>query len=196
MNIKCIFVFVATVITLNSGYAAVFTAGELCPYDVRGGDIDMRVYECGISKEEHNPYGIADCVPEEIDATSCWLADRYLCDFGQEDACDSCGTPDGITEIYSYSTSVEVKAEIRCTSVDYYKANVNRKNTYGCKSGYYGRNGYGTSTSSNLVCDECEQNGKSAWGANSKNGCYQPKGRKFTDASGMGEYTGDCYYTN
>lgn len=99
-------------------------------------------------------------------------------------------------------------------------------NTYRCNAGYYGTATSGSSgctacpanatcaggNGSTFVCNQgyyksgsacarCPSSGgvygttKSS-GATSITACYMPSGTAFSDTSGRGSYTGDCYYTN
>lgn len=63
---------------------------------------------------------------------------------------------------------------------------------YRCKIGYYG-----TGTS----CTVCPPYGgvygtTTAPGTTARTGCYLPTGTAFSDTTGSGTYTGNCYYSN
>lgn len=56
---------------------------------------------------------------------------------------------------------------------------------YRCAAGYYGN---GT------TCTVCPGGGTSPAGTTTVSGCYIPSGRSFSDGTGSGKYTGNCYY--
>lgn len=67
---------------------------------------------------------------------------------------------------------------------------------YQCAVGYYGSSTNGTSG-----CTRCPSSGGTygttdAAGSKSITNCYIPSGTEFSDTSGIGNYTGKCYYTN
>jgi len=55
-----------------------------------------------------------------------------------------------------------------------------------CSAGYY-KNGD--------TCSECPGDGTSMGGPVPITACYLPKGTKFSDTTGSGEYTADCHYS-
>lgn len=64
--------------------------------------------------------------------------------------------------------------------------------TFSCNKGYY-KNG--------TICTACPTSGgiagtTSAAGATSITSCYLPSGASFSDSTGSGTYTGNCYYKN
>ncbi|MDE6250537.1 MAG: hypothetical protein K2M34_02800 [Alphaproteobacteria bacterium] len=61
---------------------------------------------------------------------------------------------------------------------------------YRCVSGYYGSPSNATSG-----CTQCPTPGTSANGATSITSCYIPSGTTFSDTSGSGTYTANCYYS-
>ncbi|MDE6481505.1 MAG: hypothetical protein K2L25_01645 [Alphaproteobacteria bacterium] len=66
---------------------------------------------------------------------------------------------------------------------------------YRCAVGYYG-----TSTNGTSGCTRCPASGgvygtTADAGATSITACYIPSGTSFSDGSGSGTYTGNCYYT-
>lgn len=67
---------------------------------------------------------------------------------------------------------------------------------YQCAVGYYGRSTNGTSG-----CTRCPSSGgvygtTAAAGSTAITSCYIPSGSSFSDGTGSGTYTGDCYYQN
>ena len=67
---------------------------------------------------------------------------------------------------------------------------------YQCAVGYYGRSTNGTSG-----CTRCPASGgiygtTAAAGSTAVTSCYIPSGTTFSDSTGSGTYTGNCYYTN
>ncbi len=68
--------------------------------------------------------------------------------------------------------------------------------SYRCAKGYVGRSTNGTSG-----CSPCPSSGDvrgttASAGSISTTNCYLPSGTNFSDNTGRGTYTGDCYYTN
>jgi len=69
---------------------------------------------------------------------------------------------------------------------------LNPKCEYQCKQGYYG---------TGASCTRCPSSGgvqgtTSGTGATSITECYIPSGSNFSDSTGKGTYTGNCYYSN
>lgn len=67
---------------------------------------------------------------------------------------------------------------------------------YQCAVGYYGRSTNGTSG-----CTRCPSSGgvygtTAAAGSTAITSCYIPSGSSFSDGTGSGTYTGNCYYKN
>ena len=56
---------------------------------------------------------------------------------------------------------------------------------YRCAAGYYGN---GT------TCTVCPGGGTSPAGTTAVSGCYIPSGQSFSDGTGSGKYTRNCYY--
>lgn len=63
---------------------------------------------------------------------------------------------------------------------------------YGCAAGYYQSSGTGAS----MTCTACESSGTNSVGSTAITSCYMPSGSSFSDTTGAGTYTGNCYYTN
>lgn len=67
---------------------------------------------------------------------------------------------------------------------------------YGCSAGYYQSSGTGAS----MTCSRCPSSGgiygTNSIGTTSITSCYIPSGTSFSDDSGSGTYTGNCYYSN
>lgn len=60
------------------------------------------------------------------------------------------------------------------------------------------KNWYGTSTNGTSGCNRCWEAAGAvtkAAGSTSPTDCYIPSGTAFSDSSGKGRYTADCYYT-
>ncbi len=68
------------------------------------------------------------------------------------------------------------------------------KTEYRCAAGYYGNSTNGTSG-----CTRCPSSGgvygTSAQGSTDITSCYLPSGTTFSDSTGSGTYTSNCYYT-
>lgn len=67
---------------------------------------------------------------------------------------------------------------------------------YQCAVGYYGRSTNGTSG-----CTRCPSSGgvygtTATAGSTAITSCYIPEGSSFSDGTGSGTYTGNCYYKN
>ena len=66
--------------------------------------------------------------------------------------------------------------------------------SYRCAAGYYG-----TSTNGSTGCTKCPSSGGvaglSAAGSKAITSCYIPSGSSFSDSTGSGTYTGNCYYS-
>ena len=66
---------------------------------------------------------------------------------------------------------------------------------YQCAAGYYG-----SSTNGSTGCTKCPSSGgvagQSAAGSIAITSCYIPSGNTFSDSTGSGTYTGNCYYSN
>lgn len=69
---------------------------------------------------------------------------------------------------------------------------------YGCANGFYSTN---ASAEENMTCTPCPQitntstQYTSALGNTSITGCYIPSGASFSDNTGSGTYTNNCYYS-
>jgi len=67
---------------------------------------------------------------------------------------------------------------------------------YRCAVGYYGSSSNGTSG-----CTRCPSSGgiygtTASAGSTSITSCYIPSGTSFSDSTGSGRYTSNCYYSN
>ena len=68
---------------------------------------------------------------------------------------------------------------------------------YRCAGGAYGTASGGNTSITNLSgCSRCPSGGTSSAGSTSITSCYIPSGTTFSEASGTGTYTQNCYYKN
>ncbi len=58
--------------------------------------------------------------------------------------------------------------------------------TFRCNANYY---------KSGSACEPCPNGGKSSSGSTDITSCYLSAGTSFSDSTGSGEYSGNCYYT-
>ncbi|MDE6481740.1 MAG: hypothetical protein K2L25_02890 [Alphaproteobacteria bacterium] len=103
------------------------------------------------------------------------------------DACDSASCT-GDTTYIAHGAGYESKSTRTCSCLNGCKVT---STSYRCAAGYYG-----TSTNGTTGCTACPNGGTSVAGSNTSiTSCYLPTGTKFSDPSGSGDYTGNCYYT-
>lgn len=102
-----------------------------------------------------------------------------------------CGCTNGCstTEWTAKSTGYEVRDYCNTT-------NCSTTKQYRCAVGYYGSSTNGTSG-----CTRCSASGgvygtTAAAGSTVITSCYIPSGSSFSDSSGSGTYTENCYYKN
>lgn len=153
---------------------------------------------------------IPDCTSDYTDSYqgSCWLnkqqANYMICDSGMELGCNiydylfDFALVSGTTH-YSYWERLNANAVIRkkMSIISGYDDGNNTACTvqnspeYGCKENYYAISGTGTSS---INCTACISSGRSEIGNSSVTGCYMPKDSSFSDSSGTGIYTANCYY--
>ncbi len=103
-------------------------------------------------------------------------------------ACDSASCTSDTT-FSAYRTGYESKSTRMCSCLNGCKVT---STSYRCAAGYYG-----SSTNGTTGCTACPNGGTSVAGSNTSiTSCYLPTGTKFSDTSGSGEYTENCYYKN
>lgn len=134
---------------------------------------------------------------------------------GADDTCDDICTwcknasitaPTGYVVKANYAgtigTSVSPDIAAECNDDGTYSCTctISSLQTLLCDTGYYGTptvtytERYGASFQG---CYSCPSSGTTAGqGATAVTECYIPSGNTFTDETGSGEFTGDCYYTN
>ena len=110
----------------------------------------------------------------------------------------------------SYSTSVSRNITLECGERTYSCTCGDKSDTFTmsgtlvCDTGYYGTPTYTYTERYGdyfAGCYRCPSSGgvygtTAGPGATSVTECYIPSGNTFSDDSGSGEYSGDCYYTN
>lgn len=123
--------------------------------------------------------------------------DGYYCKFTSSSSVGTCTPyPDcssGCTNCNTTSwgangTGYETRTVATCDTTF---CECSKKNEYRCASGYYGSTTNGTSG-----CSPCPTPGTSAAGAAVQTSCYIASGNTFSDTTGYGTYTGNCYYVN
>ena len=106
-------------------------------------------------------------------------------------ACDA-STCVSDTSWSSYSTGYQKRTARACNTL---KTLCVETTEYRCAAGYYG-----TSTNGSTGCTKCPSSGnvagQSAAGSIAITSCYIPSGNTFSDSTGSGTYTGNCYYSN
>lgn len=158
-----------------------------------------------------------------LDTAVCYLStctNQQTPDSTCDNICSFCSgtatTPDGYVYQPALSTGTYQTSFTRQISLDC------GESTYSCNCGVYGVNNliatgtlvcdtgyYGTPTYTYTErygdyfagCYRCPSSGgvygtTAGPGATSVTECFIPSGNTFSDDSGSGEYSGDCYYTN
>lgn len=123
---------------------------------------------------------------------TCWsaadcLPDEYCLGIGGGgggcSTCSDCTTIDW----GAYSTGYEKRTVATCNTST---CVCTKTAEYRCAVGYYG-----TSTNGTSGCTRCPESGQSVAGSTDITSCYLPAGTAFSDSTGSGTYTSDCYYT-
>ena len=104
--------------------------------------------------------------------------------------CPLCTSCTSDTSWSSAGTGYEKKVTASCDCGECTKTT-----SYRCAAGYYG-----TSTNGSTGCNKCPSSGgvagQSVAGSNTTiTSCYIPSGSNFSDSTGSGTYTGNCYYS-
>lgn len=135
--------------------------------------------------------------------------------------CNCSTSSTGSTNKYGIVATTTQKQDVYCVGQTAYSQCVAGTTTYKCASGYYGTatslsagctacpanatcaGGNGSTFRCNAnyyksgaACQPCPNGGKSAAGATSITSCYLPSGTTFSDSTGSGTYTENCYYSN
>ncbi|MDE5615699.1 MAG: hypothetical protein K2I81_02605 [Alphaproteobacteria bacterium] len=128
-----------------------------------------------------------ECSAKEIGTCSCYTngsgTSTYNC------VCNGCSNCNS-SEWENYGTGYQRRniAYCSCNSCSRYYS-------YRCAEGYYGTTSNGTSG-----CTRCPASGgiygMSAAGSTTITACYIPSGTGFSDSTGSGIYTENCYYKN
>ncbi|MDE5615737.1 MAG: hypothetical protein K2I81_02810 [Alphaproteobacteria bacterium] len=142
-------------------------AGNICIYDAYA--LGVTCLDCTDSRGNCTSYAASCCAP---------------CGSGSGGGCTDCNS----TAWASTGTAGhESRTEAFCVL-----GNCSKAKTYRCAAEYYGKTLNGTSG-----CTKCPSPGTSTAGENEDiTSCYIPSGNKFSDSTGSGTYTGNCYYTN
>lgn len=137
--------------------------------------IVMPMTAMGVSADFDLPIIDLDCQPT---GTSCSACTSYKCNSGYYGTATSALS--GCTKCPSNAT---------CTG--------GNNSTFKCNKGYY-KNGTSCSPCPFFrIPNNMIQTGTtSGIGATAITECYIPSGSEFSDTSGSGSYTGDCYYIN
>ena len=143
-------------------------------------------YDGGLSTEEYG--GVISCnscntgtrTKKTFQVRSNCTATYYTCECPS-----SCKTTDWAAGNTGYQTRTVCNTST-CTTTTEYR----------CAVGYYGSSTNGTSG-----CTKCPTSGgisgtTAAAGSTSITSCYLPSGSNFSETSGSGTYTGNCYYKN
>lgn len=117
----------------------------------------------------------------------CGQTTYYYC----ESNCIGCASCSSDTSWSSAGTGYEKKVTRTCDC----DTCVVTATAYRCAAGYYGSSTNGTSG-----CTRCPSSGgvygTCAAGSTAITSCYLPSGTSFSDSTGSGTYTGNCYYSN
>ncbi len=132
-------------------------------------------------------YSCTDCVSGYVLVDTTWAGYRV------SKCLEACTTVNCVSDStwangntgYQYKTNRSCSDSTTCSTQIVYR----------CATGYYG-----TSTNGTSGCTRCLSSGgvygTSIAGNNAAiTKCYLPSGTSFSDSSGSGEYTADCYYT-
>ena len=103
----------------------------------------------------------------------------------------TCGCTNGCSTTAWTAKSTGYEARDYCNTT-----NCTTTKEYRCARGYYG-----TSTNGTSGCTRCPASGgiygtTAAAGSTVITSCYIPSGNTFSDSTGSGTYTGNCYYKN
>lgn len=112
-------------------------------------------------------------------------------------ACNVCGCKNiAQNSDWTSSGSNRVSRTVQTATSSGYTCNVSTSTEYGCAVGYYQSSGTGAS----MTCTRCPSSGgvygTNAIGTTAITSCYIPSGTSFSETTGSGSYTGNCYYTN
>ncbi len=120
----------------------------------------------------------------------------YYCDQGGEGACSNISGTANINQNSSWETLNASRHSVlshtfHVSEQEYDICIIGLVRTnYGCAAGYYATQNTGTA---NIVCSPCPAGGSSDLGNTGQSGCYLRPGN-FSDASGTGQYTANCYW--
>lgn len=147
---------------------------EACYKSILGA---VKLYEC-----DSCPSGIFTAVPVSLPEGICSnTITRTEC----SSLCPNCNST-------NWEDITEPKGYAKRTVATCINSNCEKKLEYRCSAGYYG-----SSTNGTTGCTACPNGGTSVAGSNTSiTSCYLPTGTKFSDTSGSGEYTENCYYKN
>ena len=196
MRYKFMPIALYAVLSCNAGYAAVCTKLSSCSTWAEGGmQIGSDVTACSPNISCYSsPYGVV-----------------------KKQTCSSCTSPKVLTEHVSSVSgcdtdirtyyNCECPSECKTTSWSSHSTGYEKKTTcdtstcsvttsYRCAVGYYGGSTNGASG-----CARCPASGgvygtTASAGSTSITSCYLPSGTSFSDSTGSGTYTGNCYYKN
>lgn len=118
-------------------------------------------------------------------ADECLPYEQCIAIGGGGGGCSTCSNCDTI-DWGAYSTGYEKRTVATCNTST---CVCTKTDLYRCAAGYYG-----TSTNGTSGCTQCPESGQSVAGSTDITSCYLPAGTTFSDSTGSGTYTADCYY--
>ena len=168
----------ANALSVNTGICSPYAAGATC-YNGSSGS-NFAIDNITFFIEPGCTLSTSGCTTHEctkIDRCVC-APSSYLCPSSVQTCPEEC------PNLSWTALSGNPKAETRCNS-DY-------QCEYRCAAGYYG---------SGVNCTQCPSSGgitgTSVAGDNATiTKCYIPSGTSFSDSTGSGTYTNNCYWTN
>lgn len=149
-------------------------------------------YKSGSTTYVYTP--CTSCTPgftlKQVAIAQCGLSGEIF--MGCECVCNNC-TSDAAYTAAGTGYQKKVNRTCDCSSGT---AKCTETTVYQCAVGYYGRSTNGTSG-----CTRCPSSGgvygtTAAAGSTAITSCYIPSGSSFSDGTGSGTYTGNCYYQN
>lgn len=180
--------------------ATAWTAGSQC----NPNNSMSTYYQCNCDQSYQIEYEIIVGPCDSYEQEWCYDSTGVCAADGGEGACAICNCPDEIPAQWAtYSTGkVSRKVNKYSNNSNYYICSETTITQYACAQGYYDSRGVGISTSaSGVSCTRCPSSGgvygtTAGAGADAITDCYLPSGTAFSDTTGGGTYTGNCYYKN